>query len=146
MTRTDRSPVWTIKSASKRSIVEQRFFFGLLMWGEGNLTPNYILFCFIGSLGALQFVAGKYARRDLTPLPPRAAQMVGVLLVACAFVWFFSVQPDLFIPGLAGGEFLVYSFVGFIAAFFMARAVAWFGAKIDLRAWARTRKSQADES
>jgi len=110
--------------------MEQRFLFGWLMWGEGNLTPNYLLFCFIGSLGALQFVAGKYARRDLTPLPPRVAQVLGVILVVGAFVWFFNVEPGLFIPGLAGGELLVFSALGFILALVVVRVVAEFALRV----------------
>jgi hypothetical protein len=104
--------------------MEQRFLFGLLMWGDGNLTPNYLLFCFLGSLGALQFVAGKYTRRDLTPFPSRFAQVGGVILVILAFMWFFTTQPDLFIPGLAGGEFIVYSSVAFVGAFLVSRVMA----------------------
>ena len=110
--------------------MEQRFLFGLLMWGEGNLTPNYIFFCALGSLGALQVVAGTYARRDLSPLPPRAAQIFGVALTAFAFVWFFTIQPDLFIPGLAGGEFIAYALLGFIAAYITARITAALGGRI----------------
>src|SRR5581483_7084097 len=102
--------------------MEQRYLFGLLMWGEGSLTPNYILFCLIGSLGTLQFVAGTYARRDLTFLPRRAAQSLGILLVVFAFAWFFTVQPDLYIPGLAGGEFVVYALIGFIGAYLISRS------------------------
>ncbi len=104
--------------------MEQRFFFGLLMLGEGNLALNYILFCVFGFLGAIQFVAGKYARRDLTPLPPRYAQIAGALIFVFAFVWFFAVQPDLFIPGLAGGEFVAYAFVAFVCAFLLSRLSA----------------------
>jgi hypothetical protein len=124
--------------------MEQRFLFGLLMWGEGNLTPNYILFCALGSFGALQFVAGTYARRDLTPFRPPLAQVVGAALVVFAFVWFFAVQPDLFIPGLAGGEFVVYSGIGFLGAYGFARFVAWL-ANRSANASAVTRAS-ADHS
>lgn len=95
------------------------------MLGEGNLALNYTLFCAFGSFGALQCAAGKYSRRDLTPLPKRGAQFFGIVFVAFAFVWFFTVQPDLFIPGLAGGEFVVYSFVGFVLAYTTTRVLAW---------------------
>lgn len=103
------------------------------MWGEGNLTPNYILFCACGSFGALQFVAGKYARRDLTPFAPRLAQLVGAVFVIFAFAWFFRIQPDLFIPGLAGGEFVVYSFVGFVIAFLISRLLGWLATRFTPR-------------
>lgn len=101
--------------------MEQRFFFGLLMLGEANLSLDYILFCGIGSFGALQFVAGKYERTDLTCLPSRAAQIFGALLVVFSFVWFFTVREDLFIPGLAGGEFLIYALVAFLGSYILAR-------------------------
>lgn len=110
--------------------MEQRFFFDLLMLGEDYLALYYLAFCFIGSFGALQFVAGKYARRDLTPLPARFAQIIGVGLVVFAFVWFFNTRADLFIPGLAGGEFVVYALGGFLAAFVVARALVWFAARV----------------
>lgn len=103
--------------------MEQRFLFGLLMIGEGSLALNYLLFCILGSLGALQFVAGRYDRRMLTFLPPRVAQVAGVGLVVLAYVWFWSAQPDLYIPGLAGGEFLVFAFLAFCAALLLTRVV-----------------------
>lgn len=105
--------------------MEQRFFFGWLMLGENYLALYYLFFCFGGSFGALQFVAGKYARRDLTPLPPSLAQPIGILLTLGAFIWFFHARADLFIPGLAGGEFVTYALVGFFAAFLTARALTW---------------------
>lgn len=100
------------------------------MLGEDNLALYYILFCIIGSLGTLQFVAGKYARRDLTPFSPRVAQIIGATLVVFAFVWFFSVRADLFIPGLAGGEFVAYAFLAFAAAYFMTRALVWIVVRV----------------
>lgn len=109
--------------------MEQRFLFGLLMLGEDNLALYYLLFCAVGFLGAIQFVAGTYARRDLTPLPPRAAQIAGAALVIFAFLWFFSVRADLFIPGLAGGEFVAYALAGFVCAYLVTRAVVWAAAR-----------------
>lgn len=100
------------------------------MWGEGNLTPNYILFCIFGAFGALQFVAGKYARYDLTPFPSPLGQWVGIAFLVFAFVWFFTIQPDLFIPGLAGGEFVVYSLAGFSIAYVISRFSAWLAMRV----------------
>ncbi len=125
--------------------MEQRFLFGLLMWGEGNLTPNYILFCVFGSFGALQFVAGKYARFDLTPFRSPLAQLVGILFLVFAFVWFFTIQPDLFIPGLAGGEFVVYSFIGFSIGYVISRLSAWLATRVAPRR-ARAHASRQRES
>jgi hypothetical protein len=104
--------------------VEQRFFFGLLMWGEGTITPHYLIFCFLGSLGALQFVAGKYRRRDLTPFPFHFARWGGAALVGLAFLWFFTVEPDIYIPGLAGGEFVVFALSGFASAVLSCKGAA----------------------
>ena len=95
------------------------------MLGENYLALYYFVFCFVGSLGALQLVAGKYARRDLTPFPARVAQCIGVGLVGSAFVWFFNARADLYIPGLAGGEFVTYAFAAFVAAFLLTRVVVW---------------------
>lgn len=110
--------------------MEQRFFFDLLMLGEDYLALYYLGFCFIGSCGALQFVAGKYARRDLTPFSTRVAQSIGAALVVLAFVWFFRVRADLFIPGLAGGEFVAYAFIAFAAAYLTTRALVWIVARV----------------
>jgi hypothetical protein len=100
------------------------------MLGEDNLALYYILFCVIGSLGALQFVAGKYTRRDLTLFSPRVAQIIGAGLVVFAFVWFFSARADLFIPGLAGGDFVAYAFLAFGAAYLVTRALVWIAARV----------------
>lgn len=88
----------------------------ILNFGEGLLAVNYLIFAAVASLGVLQFVAGRERLVGLTLLPGKVASRLGLFLVAVAYVWFFAVQPDLFIPGLAGGEFFTLFAVGFALA------------------------------
>lgn len=96
--------------------MENRVFFGLIMLGEGLLALNYIIFCFIASLGVLQFVAARYGLRGMLLLPQRASTWAGLALILFAYVWFFAVQPDLYIPGLAGGELSTFAVFAFLLA------------------------------
>lgn len=114
------------------------------MLGEDNLALYYLVFCAVGFLGAIQFVAGTYARRELTPLPARAAQFAGVTLVLFSFVWFFSARADLFIPGLAGGEFVACALAGFVGAYLVTRAIVWAAERLmQLRFASAERESES---
>lgn len=100
--------------------MENRILFGLLMLGEGDLARNYILFCLVASFGVLQFVAGRYGWRGMMLLSAHLSRQLGLALMALAYLWFFAIQPDLFIPGLAGGELLTFSLLAFMLAFLLA--------------------------
>jgi hypothetical protein len=100
--------------------MDDRILFGLLMVGEGNLALNYTLFCFLSGLGAVQYVAARYSLRGLLLFTPRTSRPLGLAVVAGAYVWFFNIQPDLFIPGLAGGELLCFAMAGFGLALALA--------------------------
>ncbi len=95
---------------------------GLLNFGEGLLALNYLIFCTVASLGVLQFVAGRARLVGLMVLPAQWSRWLGAVVVVSAYVWFFSVQPDLFIPGLAGGEFFTLFAIGFLLALALALA------------------------
>jgi len=115
--------------------MENRIFFGLLMLGEGMLAPNYIIFCFIGSLGVIQVVAARYGLRGMMLLPAAPSQWLGLALVVLAYLWFFTVQPDLFIPGLAGGELSTFAILGFV----LAVGASWLLGLVSLRVLNRAR-------
>lgn len=90
----------------------------ILNFGDGFLAVNYLIFCTIASLGTLQFIAGRTRLIGFLLLPQKLSMWIGAILVVGAFVWFFTIQPDLFIPGLAGGEFFALFFGGFLVALF----------------------------
>lgn len=91
-------------------------FFDLLHFGDGPQAFNYFVFSFFAILGTLQFVAVRYARRDLLWLEGRFGYALGIGLVVGSFVWFFVTDKEIFIPGLAGGELFTIFVVAFIAA------------------------------
>ncbi len=93
---------------------------GILNFGDGLLWLTYWIFCIVGALGVLQIAAARARLIGLLLLPPQPSQWLGAALVAGAFVGFFTIQPDLFIPGLAGGEFFVEFFLGFGLAVLIA--------------------------
>jgi len=75
-----------------------------------ELAAHYFLLAFLAILGVLQFVA---ARRKLIGLSlwgsrnPAPGYLLGAVLTAGGFVWFFATTPGIFIPGLAGSELVV---------------------------------------
>jgi hypothetical protein len=85
----------------------------ILNFGDGLLALNYLIFAAVASLGTLQFVASRARLIGLMLFSPQVSKWVGIALVGGAYVWFFASQPDLFIPGLAGGEFFTLFIVGF---------------------------------
>jgi hypothetical protein len=87
--------------------------FGLLNFGEGNLALNYLIFCIVASLGTVQFAAARARLIGLLLLPPKVSAWLGAGLVIGAYAWFFGTTPDLFIPGLAGGELSTLAALGF---------------------------------
>lgn len=93
--------------------MDNKILFGLLNLGEGILALNYLIFCSLASLGVIQFVAGRRDLGGLMILPAKVSQFGGIALIAFAYLWFFTSQPDLFIPGLAGGELSTLSILGF---------------------------------
>lgn len=92
----------------------------ILNFGEGPLAVNYLIFTTVASFGVIQYVAARGRIVGLMPLPGNIGSRLGLVLVAGAYAWFFTIQPDLFIPGLAGGEFFTLFSVGFVLAFFLS--------------------------
>ena len=110
---------------------------GILNFGEGLLGLHYLIFCTAASLGALQLVAAHARLVGLMFLPAPATRWLGALLAVGAFAWFFTVQPDLFIPGLAGGEFFTLFFLGFGGALVIALGLSVLANRVRVRSgWA----------
>ncbi len=107
---------------------------GILNFGEGLLGLNYLIFCTMASLGALQLVAAHARLVGLMFLPVPATRWLGAILVVGAFTWFFMVQPDLFIPGLAGGEFFTLFVVGFGGALVILLGLSVLANRVLVRA------------
>jgi hypothetical protein len=76
-----------------------------------HLAINYFLLAVITTVGALQFVAARHRLVGLTLIgsarKPIWGYLLATLLVVVAFVWFFAVTPEVFVPGLAGSELAV---------------------------------------
>jgi hypothetical protein len=96
---------------------------GILNFGEGLLWLHYLVFCIVASLGALQIAAAHARMVGLMLLTPRLSGWLGLALGVGAYVWFFTIQPDLFIPGLAGGELFTLFLGGFVVALVLALAL-----------------------
>jgi hypothetical protein len=109
----------------------------ILNFGEGPLAVNYLIFTTIASLGTLQFVAARARLIGLMLFPPQISKWIGMVLVAGAYLWFFTVQPDLFIPGLAGGEFFTLFLMGFGLGLLIAIALGILANRVLVRATMR---------
>lgn len=67
------------------------------------MTPDYLILCFLSSLGVLQIAAAHSRLRGLLFFQsPFRSTALGLALVACGFTWFFAPGPRL-LPDTAGG-------------------------------------------
>ncbi len=98
--------------------------FDLLHFGTGAQAVHYVTFCFAAILGTLQMVATRFDRRDLKWFEGRGGYVVGALIVAASFIWFFAVDDEIFTPGLAGGELFLLFVIPFLVAVPLTRLVA----------------------
>jgi hypothetical protein len=105
-------------------------FLDLLHFGSGLQAIHYFIFSLVGILGTIQGVAVRYHRRDLVWLDRRKGYALSALMVAGSFVWFFLVDQDIFIPGLAGGELFTLFAAAFVVAVPITRAIAFFAARV----------------
>ncbi|MFQ5811600.1 MAG: alpha/beta hydrolase family protein [Anaerolineae bacterium] len=82
----------------------------MLNFVSRELAAHYFFLAFLAILGVLQLVA---ARRKLIGLSlwgsrsPAPGYLLGAVLTAGGFVWFFAATPEVFIPGLAGSELAI---------------------------------------
>ena len=90
-----------------------------------TITLNYLVLCFIVSLGTLQWSAARNNRLSLSLLGPwglgRPGIIVGMSLVGAGLVWFLACTPRLFEPGLAGGELSTLFGAGGLGALIVTR-------------------------
>lgn len=99
-------------------------FLDLLHFGTGDQAWHYAVFSFVAIMGTLQVVAARFDRQELVWVEGRNGMLLGALVVAAGFIWFFWVDGEIFTPGLAGGELFVLFSVAFAAAVPFCRAVA----------------------
>jgi hypothetical protein len=95
-----------------------------------TITQNYFILCFVTCLGALQWAAARNRKPAISFLGRwglgRLGRGVGSLLVCTGFIWFFTATPDLFTPGLAGGELSGLFVAGGLSALLVARLAGEF--------------------
>ncbi len=96
----------------------------LLHFGTGLQAVHYLIFCFVAILGTLQMAATRFNRRDLMWFEGRGGYVVGALIVAASFIWFFLADDEIFTPGLAGGELFLLFIIPFAIAVPLTRLVA----------------------
>ena len=120
-------------------------FLDLLHFGSGAQAIHYFVFCLVGILGTIQGVAAHYRRSDLLWLDGRKGYVFSALTVAASFVWFFLIDQDIFIPGLAGGELFTLFAAAFVVAVPITRAVAFFAARVRAPAVAPKRAAREKE-
>ena len=85
------------------------------LW-DGLQAIHYFIHCLVAIIGTIQAVAVRYGRHDLVWIAERGGYWFGGTLIISSFVWFFLVDEEIFIPGLAGGEL----FAVFVAALLIA--------------------------
>jgi fermentation-respiration switch protein FrsA (DUF1100 family) len=75
-----------------------------------ELATHYFLLAFLSILGILQLVAARHKLIGLSlwgSRNPAPGYLLGAVLTAGGFVWFFAATPEVFIPGLAGSELAI---------------------------------------
>jgi hypothetical protein len=100
-------------------------FFGLVDIISIDQAIHYLAFCFVAILGAIQFAAVRYRRTDLAWLAGRNGYALSAVLVIGSFGWFFVTDQEIFIPGLAGGEFFTLFVIALGLAVPVTRGIAF---------------------
>jgi pimeloyl-ACP methyl ester carboxylesterase len=75
-----------------------------------ELAAHYFFLAFLSTLGVLQLVAARHKLIGLSlwgSRSPASGYLLGAVLTAGGFVWFFAATLGIFIPGLAGSELAV---------------------------------------
>ncbi len=111
---------------------------GLLNFGEGDLALHYLIFCTFGALGVIQIAAARSRLVAMLVLSPEWSGWAGIVVLSVAYAWFFTTQPDLFIPGLAGGELSSLSVMGFILALLICLCLGFISQSLFGRPRARS--------
>jgi len=97
------------------------------------ITQHYFILSFLVCAGTLQWSAARHQRVGLSLLGPtalnRGGQLAGLGLVVGGFTWFFAQTPNLFQPGLAGGELSTLFGAGGASALLVTRLGGLFWQK-----------------
>lgn len=102
----------------------------LLHFDSPTQAVHYFILCFSSILGVIQVSAARSRRRDLLWLDARASIIFGTLAIAASFVWFFLTDEEIFVPGLAGGEFIAIFVAAVITAVPISRAISFLLARV----------------
>ncbi len=125
---------WKVRKLERETFqlanIQPFMVIGILNFGEGSLAVNYLIFATVASLGVLQFVAGRGRLVGLMPLPAKPSMWLGLALIIGAYGWFFTIQPDFLIPGLAGGELFTLFLIGFLLALLIAGALGMVAQRV----------------
>jgi hypothetical protein len=117
-------------------------FFGLVNIISIDQAIHYFAFCFVGILGAIQFAAVRYRRTDLLWVTGRGGYALSVTLLVGSFIWFFVTDQEIFIPGLAGGEFFTIFALALFCAVPLTRIAAVVLARMRAPVVARSREKE----
>jgi len=121
----------------------------MLNFVSGELAAHYFFLAFLAILGVLQLVAARHKLIGLSlwrSRNPTPGYLLGAVLTAGGFVWFFATTPGIFIPGLAGSELaILFGAAGICAlAFTLIASSALHGfqrrERTDLKADGRLRR------
>lgn len=97
----------------------------MLDFGSGTQALHYFILCFVSILSAIEISSTLHRRQDLSWSGSRAGLYLGALAIAACFIWFFWVDSEIFIPGLAGGEMTAIFVAAFALAVPTARGIAY---------------------
>ncbi len=100
-------------------------FADLFHFGSGTQAVHYFVWCLVANLGVIQAVAARYGRRDLQWFEGRKGYILAVLAVVGGPLWFFWIDDEAFLPGLAGGELFADFTAAFLLAILATRLVAF---------------------
>jgi hypothetical protein len=117
-------------------------FFGLVNIISIDQAIHYLAFCVVAILGAIQFAAVRYRRADLVWLEGRNGYVLNATFVIGSFIWFFVTDQEIFIPGLAGGEFFAIFAVALVCAVPITRIVAFIMARMRAPVVERAREKE----
>jgi hypothetical protein len=105
-------------------------FLDLLHFVSVTQAINYFIFCLAAIFGTIQGVAVHYNRSDLYWFEGRFGYTLSAAAIIGSFIWFFATDKEIFIPGLAGGEFFTLFVSAFAVAVPITRVVAWIAARV----------------
>jgi hypothetical protein len=95
-----------------------------LHFGTGPLALHYFAFCLATAFGTLQLVAARYRHTSLQWGAGRVHQALMGALIAGGYIWFFTAEREIYIPGLAGSALTFLFAAGCLGAILLSAAGA----------------------